>query len=171
MASQTSPKGYSVTQIFLHWLIAALVFFQLIFGEGIGQAWRAYRRGTEPSADASFDADLHVYAGIAILLLALWRLALRLRYGAPPPPAGENIVQKWVAKAAHVVLYLAILLMPVSGSVAWFGGVETAGEVHEIGKPVIIVFVALHALGALYQHFVVRSDVLMRMLRPVRRTA
>ncbi|MCC2099280.1 MAG: cytochrome b [Hyphomicrobiales bacterium] len=168
MASRTSPKGYTGTQIFLHWAIAALVIFQLIFGEDIGAAWRAYRRGLEPSADATFAANIHVYIGITVLVLALWRLALRVKNGAPPPPPGDSTIQKWIAGAAHIILYLAIIIMPISGSVAWFVGAEAAGEAHEIGKPVIIIVVALHALGALYQHFVAKSDVLMRMLKPAR---
>ncbi len=168
MGSPARPKGYSGTQIFLHWAIAALVIFQLVFGEEIADAWRAFRRGLEPSTDAMFNANIHVYFGIAILVLALWRLTLRLRYGAPPPPPNESAVQKWIAGAAHVVLYLAIILMPISGGIAWFGGFEAAGEVHEIGKPILIIVVTLHALGALYQHFFAKSDVLVRMLRPAR---
>jgi cytochrome b561 len=166
-----SPKGYSTTQIFLHWAIAALVVFQLIFGEQIGAAWRAFRRGTDPSPDDLSDANIHVYVGITVLILALWRLALRVRFGAPPPPPDESVIQKWIAIATHVVLYLAIILMPISGMVAWFGGTAPAAEIHEIGKPVLIIFVTVHALGALYQHFVAKSDVLMRMLKPARRAA
>jgi cytochrome b561 len=50
---------------------------------------------------------------------------------------------------------------------AWYFGMGEIGELHEIGKPVIIVAVAVHAAGALWQHFVARTDVLRRMLRPV----
>lgn len=56
--------------------------------------------------------------------------------------------------------------MPITGALAWYLGVGVAGEVHELAKPVIIIAVALHALGALWQHFVAKTDVLMRMLRP-----
>ena len=40
MASK-SPAGYSGTQIVLHWLIAALVFFQVFFGDGMEHAYHA----------------------------------------------------------------------------------------------------------------------------------
>ncbi len=70
--------------------------------------------------------------------------------------------------ADHVLLYLVIFLMPVSGMVAWNGGVSLAGQMHETAKPVIILVIALHAAGALWQHFVAKTDVLTRMLRPVR---
>ena len=56
--------------------------------------------------------------------------------------------------------------MPISGAIAWFGGVEIAGTVHHFAKPVIILAIALHVIGALVQHFVKRTDVLVRMFRP-----
>ena len=171
MSTSHSPRGYSILQIALHWIIAALVVFQVIFGEDIVPAFRAFMRSTEATADELAAANLHVYIGIAIFVLAVIRLAVRITKGAPAAPAGESAVQKWIGIATHIVLYGVILGMPISGGIAWFMGVEAFGEIHEIGKPVIILFVALHTIGALYQHFVVKSDVLMRMLRPERRGA
>jgi cytochrome b561 len=161
------PSGYTHTQIALHWLIAALVVFQLVFGEDIVPAFRAFRQGAEPASDALLSANLHVYVGLAILILAILRVALRIRYGAPPLPADENVVLQYVAKLAHVVLYAAIFLMPVTGALAWYFGMGEIGELHEIGKPVIIVVVLVHAAGALWQHFVAKTDVLKRMLKPM----
>lgn len=171
MTTTHSPTGYSTLQIALHWIIAALVVFQVIFGEDIVPAFRAFLRGTESTADELLAADIHVWVGIAIFALAVIRLAIRVARGAPAAPAGESAAQKWIAVATHIVLYGVILGMPVSGGIAWFLGVEAFGTIHEIGKPVIILFVALHTVGALYQYFVVKSDVLMRMLRPERRGA
>lgn len=166
MAARSQPKGYSGLQILLHWTIAALVVYQVVFGEDIVPAYRAWRRGEEATAADVFNAQIHIYVGIAVLVLAIWRIVLRLRHGAPAAPAGESAIQRWIAFTTHGVLYLVILGMPVSGALAWYLGIGSMGEVHEIGKPVIIIFVALHALGALYQHFFVNSDVLMRMLKP-----
>ncbi|WP_315923533.1 cytochrome b [Mesorhizobium sp. SP-1A] len=164
----SSPRGYTATQIFLHWVIAALVVFQVIFGDWIKPAYRAFRRGTEAGAGELFQADVHVYVGVLVLVLAIARLALRLVHGAPAAPAGESAVQKRIAMATHLILYLIIFLMPVSGMMAWYGGIHLAGELHETAKPVIIVVVFLHAAGALFQHFVGKTDVLTRMLRPVK---
>jgi cytochrome b561 len=166
-AMSSHPTGYTRTQIVLHWVIAALVIFQIVFGEDIVPAFRAFRQGTEPQADALFSANLHVYVGLAVLVLATLRVALRIRYGAPPLPAEENIVLQYVAKLAHIVLYAAIFLMPITGALAWYLGIGEIGELHEFGKPVIIVVVAVHAAGALWQHFVARTDVLRRMLKPM----
>jgi cytochrome b561 len=166
MARSRAPAGYTGMQIALHWIIAGLVIFQVIFGEEIKPAYRAARRAAEASAQDAFNANIHVFVGIAILLLALWRLFLRLRHGIPMLPENENVMLRWIAIVTHGVLYFIIFAMPVSGMVAWFGGINAAGEVHELGKPVIIIFVALHTAGALWQHFIARNDVLVRMLKP-----
>ena len=168
MATKSPPSGYTGMQILLHWLIAILILFQLIFGESIEDAWRAYSRGQEPSADAMFSANIHVYIGISVLVLAVLRLVLRIRNGAPPLPENESALQKRIASATHLILYLLIFAVPMSGMAAWFGGVAAAGEVHHLAKPVIIVFVVLHAAAALWHHFIAKTDVLVRMLRPAR---
>lgn len=168
MASAHEPLGYSRAQIALHWTIALLVILQLFIGEDIVPAYRAFRRGTEPSADAIFDANIHVYVGIAILVLALVRLFLRMRRGVPAYPDGGSKGERYLAIAVHGLLYLAIVGMPITGGLAWYFGVGAAGEVHELAKPVIIGAVVLHSAGALWQHFYARSDVLVRMLKPQR---
>ncbi|CAN5175604.1 cytochrome b [soil metagenome] len=166
MTKTVRPVSYSLTQIVLHWVIAALIVFQLIFGEDIVPAFRAARRGTEASSSDLFNADIHIYAGFAILFLAVLRLVIRLIHGVPPPPPGESTLQRWLASATHLVLYAAIFAVPVTGALAWYLGSGAMGEVHETGKPVIIAALALHTAGALWQHFVAKSDVLARMTKP-----
>lgn len=160
------PRGYTLAQILLHWVIAILIFFQIVFGEEIVPAYRAIRRGSGASDVDLRNADIHIYVGFAILALAVLRVAIRLRHGVPLTPPGETAIQKWIAAATHFILYIVIFAMPITGALAWYLGVGVAGEVHELAKPVIIIAVALHALGALWQHFVAKTDVLMRMLRP-----
>ncbi|WP_454615711.1 cytochrome b [Bradyrhizobium cenepequi] len=171
MTAKNPPLGYTAAQIFLHWVIAVLVMFQLVLGEDIVPAYRAIRRGTEASPSDLFRADVHIYVGFTILILAVARLVIRLTHGAPPAPADEGVVQKWIAAATHFILYATIFLMPITGALAWYLGIGVIGEVHEIAKPIIIIAVVLHAAGALWQHFVVKTDVLVRMLRPGARRA
>lgn len=171
MAHANAPKGYTSMQILLHWIIAALVIFQLIFGEDIHPAYRAFGKGTVPAAGDLFNARLHVYVGITVLILAIWRLFIRFRHGVPLLPADENPILKAIAIATHGILYLAIFGMPISGMIAWYGGFHEIGDIHTWGKPVLIIFVSIHALAALWQHFVAKTDVLMRMLKPQRRSA
>lgn len=82
MTAENSPAGFTATQIILHWTIAALIVFQLVFGEDIKPAYRAFNRGNEPASGDLFNANLHVYVGVAVLVLAILRFAIRLRRGA-----------------------------------------------------------------------------------------
>lgn len=169
MTVANEPAGYTATQILLHWAIAALIVLQLVIGEDIKPAYQAFSRGSAPAADDLFNANIHVYVGLAVLVLAVWRLAIRLQRGVPVAPPEESAALKWVAAATHFLLYLFIFGMPITGALAWYFSFGTMAEIHELAKPVIIVVVGLHAAAALWQHFFVKSDVLVRMLRPATR--
>ena len=169
MEAENGPAGFTAAQIILHWTIAALIVFQLVLGEDIKPAYRAFNRGNEPAAGNLFSANLHVYVGLAVLVLAIWRLAIRVRRGVPDAPLGESVLMRRIAAAMHFVLYVFIFGMPVTGALAWYLDVRSMGEVHELAKPFIIATVALHAAAALWQHFFVKSDVLVRMLKPMPR--
>jgi cytochrome b561 len=157
-------KSYSLSQILLHWIVALLVLAQILNDEAIAQTWRALRN--DPLAAPGALARAHAWIGVAILLLVVWRLALRLFRGAPPPPAGEPRPLRLAATATHVLLYAILLALALSGIAAWFGGVRPAADVHELLKLPLLALVALHFAGALYQQVVRRSDVLARMISP-----
>lgn len=157
-------KGYSASQIALHWLVAVLILFQLIFGEDMGGAWRAVRQGVAP--DMTLWVWAHIGVGIAVLVFALWRLALRFSRGAPEAPQASLLTMA-AARWGHWALYAVMLLAPITGLAAWFGGVATAAEVHEWFKPVMIVLVAGHVVAALYHQFIRKDRLLLRMKRPL----
>lgn len=161
------PESYTRTQIVLHWLVALLVLAQYLDNGAIGSAWRAMRRGLEEVPGGPLVAA-HVVIGVAILAFGIWRVVLRLTHGAPPPPAGEPRILRILAAATHGGLYLLLLLLPVSGLVAWFGGIGQAADAHSVLKSLLMAVVLLHVAGALYQRFVLRSDVLARMVRASR---
>ena len=159
------PAGYTTTQILLHWAIVVLVLFQILFGESIEHAAEALRDGVAADAATVFWADAHIYAGVSVLLLTVVRLVARLGYGAPPPPAGTGRVQAMVANAVHLVFYLMLFGVPVSGLVAWYVAPEV-GEIHALAKPAFLALIILHVLASLYHQFVVKDGVLMRMFVP-----
>ncbi|MER9313467.1 cytochrome b/b6 domain-containing protein [Mesorhizobium australicum] len=171
MTVANEPTGYTSTQIVLHWAIAALIILQLLVGEDIKPAYRAFSRGIEPAAGDIFNATIHVYVGLTVLVLAVWRLAVRLQRGVPVAPAEESVALKRIATATHFMLYVFIFGMPITGALAWYFRLAAMGDIHELAKPVIIVVVSLHAAAALWQHFYVKSGVLIRMLRPAARRA
>lgn len=158
----TPPAGYSRTRIALHWIAAALIVQQYVFKDAIAAAWKAARDGVEAGFDPLVMA--HVVGGGLVMLLALWRLAIAARVGMPPA-MGDNAVQRLLARLAHAGLYALMILMPVSGALAWFGGVQTAAAGHNVLKVALLALVALHVIGALYHHFVLRDGLINRMRR------
>ncbi|MCC0015368.1 MAG: cytochrome b/b6 domain-containing protein [Rhodobiaceae bacterium] len=159
----SKPAGYSRTQIALHWIVAAIIGTQFVFHESMVSAWRAVRRGGVPEFDPLVAA--HVWGGLLILALAAWRLAIRLKRGAPPPPKEEHPSLKMAANIVHWTFYALMIVLPVTGAAAWFGGIGFAGEVHEFFKLPLLALVALHVAAALYHQFVLKTDVLARMKR------
>jgi cytochrome b561 len=165
MASK-SPAGYSGTQILLHWVIAALVLFQLVFGEGMQDAYIAWAKGKELSAGDMLSANIHSVVGFSILTLAILRVIIRMVRGVPDAPAGQNGIKLWVAALTQVFLYAILFVMPITGALAWFAGYATMAQIHAFAKPLIILAVLVHFAGALMQHYVAKTNVLVRMMKP-----
>ncbi len=100
------PSRFPLALRLLHWTMAVLVLAMLFIGVGmVSTAGPAY-----PALLA-----LHRPIGIAILALACIRLAIRLTTKAPPLPADLPRAQVLAAKGSHVLLYLALLGMPLIG--------------------------------------------------------
>jgi len=162
MPARPAPAGYSRAQIALHWLAFALIAQQYLFKDAISAAWDRITDGLA----AGFDPLVlgHVAGGALVAILAAWRLTLRARRGVPAPIEG-NRLQGILARLTHVGLYALMILMPLSGAVAWFGGVAQAAQGHNVLKIVLLALIALHVVGALYHQFVLRDGTLARMRR------
>jgi cytochrome b561 len=160
----TSPAGYSRIQIALHWGVAVLIVLQFLLHEPMSKAWEALSAG-EP---IPFDllVPLHVVVGALILALTLWRIALRLRRGAPTPAPSKSPTQARIAQFVWSALYALMILMPVSGALAWFGGVEAAAFGHAAMKVALLALVAFHVAATLVEQFVRKTDPMRRMRRP-----
>ena len=151
-------QTYTLGQIVLHWAIAALVVWQLVFGE----AMEALEHPARADATELFLANSHIWVGIAILALVALRIVLRLVQGAPPLDESHRLTAL-LAKAAHLAFYILLVAMPVTGLMAYYGGLPT-GDLHELGKPLFIVLIALHVAATLWHQFVRRDGTLRRML-------
>lgn len=160
------PNGYSRSQIALHWVVFFLIALQFLLHEPIAEAWGQIVEGRTPDFDPVVAA--HVFGGIVILVLALWRIVLRRTHGAPQPPETEPALLRRAAHVGHMALYGLMILMPLSGAVAWFGGLEAAGEAHEAMKPLMLGLIAIHVLATLWHQFWLRDNLLERMKRPSR---
>ena len=111
-------------------------------------------------------ANIHAVVGCTILSLAILRVIIRMVRGVPDAPAGQSGVKLWIAALTQVFLYAILFVMPITGAMAWFLGYASMAEVHAFAKPLIMLAVLVHFGGALMQHYVAKTNVLVRMMKP-----
>lgn len=164
----------------LHWLMALLVAAAYVLIE---------QRDLFPRGSGGRAAMLqgHFWVGLSILLLALWRLGLRRRHGAPPVTPALDAWNAWSARLLHLALYLFFFVQPLLGlATAWSDGKRLLLPFTGIVLPALLpvnralahalenlhgtigdVFywvIGLHIVAALWHHLMRRDDTLRRML-------
>lgn len=158
------PTGYSARQIRLHWLVTILIVAQFVLHEPMSDAWDMIEDGHTPAFN--WLVLSHVFGGVLVLVFALWRLVLRQTRGVPDAPEAEPAPLRMAAHLGHLALYALMILMPLSGMAAWFGGIEAAAEGHEVMKVALLALVAVHVLATLWHQFWLKDGLLLRMKRP-----
>lgn len=151
-------RRYSTLQIALHWSVAVLIAANWFLGEGMGKLLDARQSG-EASGFV-----VHVWLGVAVLVLVLVRVVVRTVAGAPPLAESTPPLLATAATWGHRLLYLLMLGVPVGGMAAWFGGVEIAAEGHELGATLLIVVAAAHVAAALFHQVVLKDGLIARMM-------
>lgn len=99
-------QQFTPIQRLLHWLMAACILAMLFIGVGMVST-------IMPKFLPLI--SIHKSLGIAILVLALIRLAVRLRYGTPALPADLPEPIKLAAHLSHYVLYALMIIIPLLG--------------------------------------------------------
>lgn len=168
---------YPRTLIALHWLTLLLIVVAYVCMEFRG----IFPRGSAPR---EWMKATHFSAGLTVLLFVVARLVARLRGPIPPVTPALPAAQKLAAAAVHWALYAFLIAMPLLGwlllsaegaRISLWGvpvpalvGVDrklahTLEEWHEAGATVGYALIGLHALAALYHHYIRRDDTLRRM--------
>jgi cytochrome b561 len=177
MPLRNTAQNYGSLAKFLHWTIVILIIVQFFLAESADEL----PDGIEKLQLLS----RHKSIGMLVLLLAVVRILWKLASRGQPVPAGTGALKK-AAAAGHGLLYLLILLQPVTGwavssaansPVTFFGWFqfpaliaqnhnlrESLADVHEVLFYVIVAVATLHIAAALYHHFILKDDVLRRML-------
>jgi cytochrome b561 len=97
---------FTALQRLLHWLMAICILAMFFIGVGmLSTVMPKFLRLV----------TIHKSLGIAILVLALIRLVVRLRYGAPALPADLPEPMKLAAHLSHYALYASMIAMPLLG--------------------------------------------------------
>src|SRR5580692_9221212 len=102
----TTRKRFTAPQRLLHWLMAICILSMLFIGVGmVSTITTKYLTLVQ----------IHKPLGIAILVLALIRLALRLYYGAPALPADLPVPLRLAAEMSQYIFYALMIGMPLIG--------------------------------------------------------
>lgn len=97
---------YTKIAAVLHWLVAILILTNVIL---------ALVADALPDAAVRPAIDLHKSIGLTVLGLVLLRILWRLAHPAPPLPASYPRLERVGAHAAHMVFYVLMLALPISG--------------------------------------------------------
>lgn len=178
MPTKYATHRYNLLSIGAHWLTLALLIavYALIELRGI------YPKGSDPREAMK---AWHFMLGLTVFGLVFVRLALRLIFPAPLirplPPAW----QMFVARVMHLVLYAFLIVMPLVGWLTLsaegkpipFLGLELPAligadealahsleDIHETIGVIGYYLIGLHASAALFHHYFMRDDTLLRML-------
>ena len=177
------PDRYGGVAQAFHWIVAILVLVAFIYGPG-GSEERVYAHARDA------DRQLHETLGLLVFAVTGLRVMWRMLSDRPDPPA----IPRWMGIASSVIqglLYALLFAIPLTAITgAWLEGhpLTLVGNVpippllpesHELGQRIaeihtwlgdtIMWLAGLHALAAIYHHFVLRDGVLLSML-PRRRS-
>lgn len=160
--TQTQAR-YSMLQRLIHWLTLLLMIGSFISHEAMKDLYDLVEDAPDAAVEMTAGGQAHVVLGLSVLALTVLRLVLRFVQGVPAPVAGQPAMVTLASALVHGALYVLLFAMPLTGMMAWGGGVEAAAEVHEVLFTLLLVLVGGHAAAALFHQFVIKDNLLSRM--------
>lgn len=172
-------RRFTLLQRVLHWFMAACILTMLFIGVGMVS--------TVTPKFLSL-VSFHKSLGIVILVLALFRLAVRVRSGAPPLPADLPTPMKLAAILSHYALYALMITVPLIGwgmlsaadyPVVTLGGFRLPAilpqsdslhtllwDAHFCLALAFFALILMHVAAALF-HALIRQDGVFETMAPV----
>lgn len=175
----STSQGFGRMARFLHWFMAVWMIVILAAG---------FYMVDLPPGPLRYEAlyPIHKISGFFFLFFVIFRLAWRTKHPAPPLPH-LHPVHRFFSKASIPVLYAIMFIMPISGFVMShasghpiaFGRLGTlpamlpqdsqlagwSSQIHHKLSWAVLAILAMHILAAIYHHFVIKDNVLRRMLK------
>lgn len=170
-------QSFPTSAKLLHWLSAVLIICMLFLGVSMIQSLATWQNSA---------LKLHQSFGVLVLVLVCVRLVNRPFIQVPPLPSDLSRVQGFAAKASHVLLYILMIILPISGwlmrnaeglPVSFFGlfqlplliseGIKSYSlfrELHGIIAWSLFGVIVLHVSAALHHGFIRQDSVLASML-------
>lgn len=178
MTLRSDATRWGALAKFFHWTIALLIISAGIAG--------LYMTDLPNAPQKIRLYAIHKSVGLTVLALALLRLAWRL-YDRRPNEMPMPRWQAFGARIVHVLLYVLIFALPISGwlynsasgyPLQWWGMIplpnltggsdavlkSLAHEAHEWLFWILVAALVAHAGAALIHHFFERDATLVRML-------
>ena len=175
MTIKNSLTEYGIISKIFHWLSAAVLIVQIPLGFFLVDMDFNEKRLTIES--------IHVTLGLSIFYLTLLRLIYKT---FNPTPALQNSIfpgQKIIAKLNHIFLYIAILVITISGALKklyngeeldmFFFNLEIKDnfelaeifyEVHIIGNYTLVALITLHISAVIIHKLLFNENLLKRIL-------
>lgn len=167
---------YSFHSKLIHWLMGIMIIGMLCIGFFLNDF---------PPEQKGSAYMIHKSTGLLLMILVIIRLAMRFtsKYPSLPESTPKSIV--YTAKLNVFALYLIMILMPLSGilmstlsggTLPFYGLFSLPSIIqnqsigglsynfHSIGGYIFIILIVAHFVGGLFHQFVLKDNVLKRML-------
>ena len=154
-------EKYSKLQVFLHWATFILVLFQFLSPSGIGEVFKL--RLENKDFEVGVLVSLHIAVGSLIILFVFSRVWMRLSGLEPQDQSNGKKSLRILAMIVHLSMYGVLILLPITGGIAWFQLSIDARNIHEFLRPVLLVLILIHVLASLFHQFVQKDSIFKRM--------
>lgn len=177
MALKNTATEFGTLARALHWLVAIGIFALLYLG--------IQQSGLERGPEKTEIRAIHGSIALAVFFLMSIRLVWRWTNEVPDHPSAMPAWQKLSAVAVHWGLYAVVFVQLSAGAMVvatggkglTFFGLFSIGlpvaenrdnhewweEIHEFAWKPLAALLVVHVLGALYNHFIAKNDVIRRM--------
>lgn len=178
MTLRNTPTSYGSVTKTLHWIVFILVTLLLLVGFFMDDI------GDKQLSKIVY--NVHKLTGLVVLCTMVIFLLWSAINPKPLYPAQMPLWEKKLARAVHFLLYLLLILMPLSGWIFTTAAgkpphffdfniampeiplskplAKAVDEMHVTIAWIILSLLVLHLLGALKHHFIDKNNILRRMM-------
>jgi cytochrome b561 len=177
MKAPADAERYGSGAIAFHWVMVVLIMVVGILG---------LLHDTWPKTTQSFWINIHALIGLLVWVLLIARFWWRSAHPPPALPPGVGGLARRLSGPVHRLLYALIFVIPIVGMVTfiWHGRALDFGafqvnfgvrsnraifhpteDLHGYLAYALFALAGMHALAALWHHFI-RGDGLLRRMWP-----